>query len=184
MTEPPKRTMDPELAKRLRRVYGLPREPTSVEDHYALVQAGNEDSPQAQAYFRGMREGRVVMGETVADRGYSVAIPERGRVNVMCGYDAVITAVVRGEGRAQGACPHCGDAMDIRIEEGQLARATPDSIVFWLGAGPPDGPGHPVCDHLHLFPSHDHLKAWLEGQPDELGLEIPLADLVAQVGMA
>jgi hypothetical protein len=63
----------------------------------------------------------------------------------------------------------------------KLARAIPDSIVFWLGTGPPGGPGHPVCDHLHLFPSPAHLKAWLEEQPDELGLEVSLADLVNQV---
>lgn len=181
MAEARNGAMNPELAKRLKSVYGLPREPTSVEDYYALVEAHSKENPQTEAYVQKMRDGQVVMGETTADRGYSVAIPERGRVNVMCGYDAVITAVVRGEGRARGSCPHCGEAMDIRIEEGQLMETSPDSIVFWLGTGPPGGPGHPVCDHLHLFPTPAHLKAWLEGQPGELGIEIPLADLVEQV---
>jgi hypothetical protein len=165
--------MNPELARRLKSVYGLPREPTSVEDYYALVEARSRENPQTEAYIQKMRDGEVVMGETTADRGYSVAIPERGKVNVMCGYDAVITAVVRGEGRAQGRCPHCG-----------VARAIPDSIVFWLGTGPPGGPGHPVCDHLHLFPSPAHLRAWLTEQPGELGVEVTLADLVKRTGAA
>ncbi|MEE9268582.1 MAG: organomercurial lyase [Thermoplasmata archaeon] len=177
-------TINPELARRLRQVYSLPRDPASMEDYYVLVQAGTKENPQAEAYLEKMRKGQVVMGETEADRGYSVSIPEREKVNVMCGYDAVVTAVLREEGQAQGACPHCGETMDIRIQDGQLARAEPDSIVFWLGTGPPGGPGHPVCDHLHLFPSHDHLQAWLADQPDELGFEIPLADLVHQLTQA
>lgn len=176
--------INPELARRLRQVYGLPRDPTSMEDYYALVQAGTEENPQAEAYLQKMRKGEVVMGETVADRGYSVSIPEREGVKVMCGYDAVVTAVLREEGRARGACPHCGEAMDIRIQNGRLTRAEPDSIVFWLGTGPPGGPGHPVCDHLHLFPSHDHLRAWLADQPEELGFEISLATLVGQLTQA
>lgn len=134
-----------------------------------------------KAYFQRMREGRVVMGETTADRGYSVTVPERGEVNVMCGYDAVITALVRGEGRAKGACPHCGEAMEIRIEDRGLASASPESIVFWFGTGPSDGAGHPVCDHLHLFPSGEHLEAWLGARPDELGFRIPLEELVGWV---
>ena len=183
MTATRKDPVNPELARRLKDVYALPREPTSMEDYYALVHEKSEGNPQTKAYIQKMREGQVIMGETPADRGYSVAIPERGKVNVMCGYDAVITAVVRGEGQARGACPHCGEAMDIRIEDGQLAHASPEAIVFWLGTGPPGGPGHPVCDHLHLFPSHDHLEAWLEEQPDELGFEVPLDDLVAQAAV-
>ncbi|MFQ5987154.1 MAG: organomercurial lyase [Thermoplasmata archaeon] len=181
MTETDGEALTLELGRRLKRVYGLPREPTSIEDYYALVEEGSQANPQMEAYLQKMRKGQVVMGETAADRGYAVTIPERGKVNVMCGYDAVLTAVVRGEGRAEGACPHCGEAMDVRVEGGNLAHASPDSIVFWLGTGPPGGPGHPVCDHLHLFPSREHLLAWVEGQPDELGFEVPLATLVERL---
>ncbi len=176
--------INPELAKRLAQVYQLPREPTSMKDYYALVRGGNEENPQMEAYLEKMRKGQVIMGETPASRGYSVSIPEREKVNVMCGYDAVVTAVLREDGRAEGACPHCGEAMAIHIKEGRLERVDPDSIVFWLGTGPPGGPGHPVCDHLHLFPSPDHLRAWVADQPDELGFEIPLADLVDQLRQA
>ncbi|MFQ5919528.1 MAG: organomercurial lyase [Thermoplasmata archaeon] len=174
-------SINPELARRLAQVYHLPREPTSMEDYYALVRTTREKNPQMEAYMEKMRKGQVIMGETPADRGYSVSIPEREGVNVMCGYDAVVTAILREEGSAEGACPHCGKAMSVRVKGGQLEHVDPDSIVFWLGTGPPGGPGHPVCDHLHLFPDRSHLRAWVADQPDELGFEIPLADLVDRI---
>ncbi|MDX1534077.1 MAG: organomercurial lyase, partial [Thermoplasmata archaeon] len=144
--------INPELAGRLKRDHRLPREPTSLEDYFILARATTEANPQVAAFFERMRRGQAVMGETPSDRGYSVSIPERAEVNVMCGYDAVVTAVLRAEGEARGACPHCGAQMRIRIRDGHLAEAEPETIVFWLGTGPAGARGHPLCDHLHLFP--------------------------------
>ena len=99
-------------------------------------------------------------------------------MNVMCGYDALETAVLRGRGLIDAACPHCGERMEIRVEESRIAKASPPSTVFWFGAPPRDAPGNPVCDHLHLFPTREHLAAWLRTQRDELGVEMPVTEAV------
>jgi hypothetical protein len=58
----------------------------------------------------------------------------------------------------------------------RVVNASPPSIVYWLGAPPKDAPGNPVCDHLHFFPNSEHLKAWLQTQQDELGVEMPVKE--------
>jgi hypothetical protein len=139
-------------------------------------------NPEGPKYIEAIRSGKVMVGETGEERGYSID-KEDHRVNVSCAYDALHTAVIRGQGLIKAACPHCGEKMEIRVEGSQVATVSPQSTVYWLGAPPEDAPGNPVCDHPHLFPMRDHLKAWLQTQRDELGVEMTVkeaADFYAQ----
>ena len=64
--------------------------------------------------------------------------------------------------------------MHVQIEEKRIVDYSPSSMIFWLGAGPQNSAGHPMCDHLHLFLSEEHLDAWLLTQKDELGVRLPI----------
>jgi hypothetical protein len=134
-------------------------------------------NPEGPKYIEAVRSGKVVVGETGEEHGYSID-KEGHRVNVSCAYDALHTAVIRGTGLIKAACPHCGEIMEVRIEGIRVVSSSPQSIVYWLGAPPEDAPGNPVCDHLHLFPTREHLKAWLETQRDELGVEMTVEEAV------
>ena len=65
--------------------------------------------------------------------------------------------------------------MEVRIKDGGAVDVSPASTVFWLGDGPK---GIPVCDHLNLFPDLEHLRGWLETNPDELGIPLGFVDAV------
>ena len=93
-----------------------------------------------------IREGKGTIGETDAERGQSIVVPDGREVKVMGGYDALATALLRGEGCVKATCFHRGEKMEIQIENGELVRASHPSILFWLGDGPK---GIPVCDHYN-----------------------------------
>ncbi len=171
-------SIDTRLGKRFRDIYGLARPPSTFGEFLDLVRERLEGNRRWKEYRDLLRAGKAVIGATEEDRGYSVTVPGRQETNVMCGYDAVMTATIHGRGIVRARCPHCGQRMEIRFEQQGIAEALPPSIVFWYGAPPKDAPGHPICDHLHLFPDSDHLRAWVAGQRDELGLTIPIRKFV------
>lgn len=167
--------LEPRLGERLQRIYRLPKRPTTLDEY---IQIGKEivmSNPEGPKYIEAIRSGKVVVGETTEERGYSIDKESR-RVNVSCAYDALHTAVIRGYGLIKAACPHCGEKMEIQIKGSRVVNASPSSVVYWLGAPPKNAKGNPVCDHLHLFPNSEHLKAWVETQQDELGVELPVKE--------
>ncbi len=133
------------------------------------------DTPDWGDFVERVRAGDAIMGECDLDRGQAVVLEEDREVGVMCGYDALFTVLARGQGGVLASCLHCGERMEARIADGGLASVSSPSIVFWLGDGPR---GIPVCDHLNLFPDLEHLKAWLETNPEELGVPLPLGEAV------
>lgn len=172
----------PRLGERFRDIYGLPKAPSVFREFSDLARAIVADNPEWKKFRDLIRAGKVVIGEVDEDRGYSVALPTGKEANVACGYDAVMTAVLHGRGLVRARCPHCREPMEIRIEDRTVVQSSPNSITFWYGAPPRGVPGHPICDHLHIFPDPEHLKAWFRTQTDELGLAIPLDDFVEYAG--
>lgn len=173
------RTLDPECAERLQHTYGLERPPSTVGEYAELARRRIASSPELLAFLRQVREGAAAIGETEADRGQRVQTEDGSETGVMCGYDALATALLRGGGTVRASCFHCGERMEATLRDGALVDASPSSIVFWLGDGPK---GIPVCDHLNLFPNEDHLDAWLATNPEELGAALSLPEAVALIG--
>lgn len=101
--------------------------------------------------------------------------PDGRKVNVMCGFDSMVTALLIGDGTVRASCKHCGERMDMTISGSQLAGAHSPSILWWLGDGPK---GVHICDHTNFFPDMAHLTSWLEENPEELGVPIPLEEAV------
>ena len=97
----------------------------------------------------------------------------------MCGYDALMNALLRGAGVIKGTCVHCGEAMEFELLGDDITRQSTSDLTFWLGTGPIGAPGNPVCDHLHLFPDRMHLDGWLEANPRELGVALRLEEAIA-----
>ena len=174
--------LEPRLGERLQRIYMLARSPSTISEFGELLTERSLSRPEGREFIEGVRSGRAVIGETEEDHGYSVVLPEGRKAKVFCAFDTLMTAVLRGAGTSHGACPHCGEEMEVTVEERRVASASAPSLVFWLGAGPEGAPGNPVCDHLHLFPSREHLTAWLDNQPEELGVALPVSDALALFG--
>jgi len=129
-------------------------------------------------FVQQIKAGKAAIGECGEKHGYSLTMADGCTVEVMCAYDALMTSVLQGKGNVHAGCAHCGEKMEVRIEGVKVSKSSPPSIVFWLGAGPQDAPGNPICDHLHLFPNQEHLQAWLDSQRDELGVNMPLTEAV------
>ena len=169
--------IDPELGKRLEHVYKLSRRPTTVGEVREMFKE-NRENPDLEAYVEKVRAGEVVIGASSTDTPYANVL-EEGEVSVMCGYDALMNALLRGAGVIKGNCVHCGEAMELELHGDDITRQSTPDLLFWLGAGPIGAPGNPVCDHLHLFPDRTHLDAWLETNPDELGVAMRIEEAIA-----
>lgn len=162
--------LDPRLAGRLHQVWRLARPPRSLEDFIGLFR----DSDRYEGYRDRVKEGRAI-GETSARRGQSIVFPDGREANVMCGFDSMVTALLIGEGTVRASCRHCGERMEMTISDTRLAGASSTSILWWFGEGPK---GFHICDHTNFFPDMDHLTSWLEDNPEELGVPIPLEEAV------
>ncbi len=171
--------LDPRLSERLKETYNLQRTPTTVADFVELGRTMIKATPELRQFLMSVRAGKAVVGQTEADRGQSFITPEGREARVMCGYDSLSTALLRGEGIVRASCFHCKEKMEIEIKGGKIASASSPSIVFWFGDGPK---GIPVCDHLNLFPDRDHLAAWLRMNPEELGVAFTLDEAVEFIG--
>ena len=165
--------LEPKLGERLQEVYDLRTVPKDISSFADLWHRRLNSSKRARNFIASVREGKQAIGETDAERGYSISHDGK-RVNVMCGLDALATAYLRNGGFIHASCPHCGMKMDAQIVEKRIINKSPASMIFWLGTGPKNSPGHPCCDHLHLFPSEGHLGAWLRTRKDELGVKLPI----------
>lgn len=163
---------DPSLAERLKSTYRLARAPRDPSEFVDLWRDRIDADPRIRERFRRVRDGTAVIGETTANRGQVVFLPDGRKANVMCGYDSLMTAVLRNGGIVHAACFHCGERTEVHIVEDRPVRILPETAVFWLGDGPR---GIPVCDHLNLFPSLDHLAAWLNGKAEELAVALAAA---------
>ncbi len=166
---------EPELAERLGKQYRMEKPPANLIELIEHVNAQVRARPGGAEQVAPIREGKVTIGETDAERGQSLVAPDGREVNVMCGYDALATALLRGEGLVKATCFHCGEKMEIQIKNGELVRASHPSILFWLGDGPK---GIPVCDHYNFYPDREHLDGWLETNPEELGVSLSLDEAV------
>lgn len=162
--------IDPRLAKRLKVVWRLSRLPRNLDDFIDLFRA----SDRFQLYADIVKKGRAI-GETIAQRGQSIVYQDGHEVNVMCGFDSIVTALLMGEGTVRASCMHCGEGMEIRVKDSRLVDASSPSIVWWFGDGPK---GVHICDHTNFFPDLDHLTSWLDDNPEELGVPIPLREAV------
>ena len=165
----PEAMLDPRLSERFRTAYKLGEPPRTLSAFARLL------AERTRGWLERVRSGDRVIGQTDMERGQSVALADGAATNVMCGYDALMTAVLRGQGLVPASCFHCGAKMEVHIEDGRAVDASPATTVFWLGDGPK---GLPVCDHLNLFPDLEHLRGWLETNPDELGVPLLVVDAV------
>ncbi len=175
--------LDIQLSQRLKGVYKLSKPPATIIEFVELIRARNQAKLGIREFIENVRAGKAVIGECTEEHGYSMVLPDGRNVKVMCAYDALMSSILQGQGLVLAACPHCGEKMKIHIKGGKVANSSLPSIIFWWGTGPRGEPGNPVCDHLHLFPSRQHLSSWRGTRPDELGFSLSLAEtleLIAQ----
>ncbi|MEE8239247.1 MAG: organomercurial lyase, partial [Nitrososphaerales archaeon] len=167
--------LEPRLAERLQKQYFMERLPADLGELVEHVKKKTISTPGGREMIASIREGKMTLGQTDQDRGQSIVSPSGEEVKVMCGYDALGSALLRGEGLVKATCFHCGEQMEIQIRERKVVETSNPSILFWLGDGPK---GIPICDHYNLFPDRKHLDSWLETNKEELGIALSLEDAV------
>ena len=164
-------TFEPGLAKRIQKQYRMEKPPVNLTELIEFAKAQVLATSGGREWVASIREGKVAIGETDTDRGHSIVSSDGREVKVMCGYDALRTTLLRGKGLVKATCFHCGEKMEIQIEDGELVRASHPSILFWIGDGLK---GIPFCDHYNFFPNQKHIDGWLETNPEELGVVLSL----------
>ncbi|MFW9814240.1 MAG: hypothetical protein ACFFF9_17385, partial [Candidatus Thorarchaeota archaeon] len=127
---------EPELAIRIQKQYQMEKAPANLKELIEFARGQVLANPDGKKWVASVREGMIAIGETDTDRGQSVMSPDGHEVRVMCGYDAIGTALLRGEGLVKVSCFHCGEKMEIQIKDGELAHASHPSVLFWIGDGP------------------------------------------------
>lgn len=167
--------LDPDLSKRLQKQYGMGKPPATLTELIKFARAQVLATAGGREWVASIRKGKVTIGETDIERGQSIVSPDGREIKVMCGYDSLGTALLRGEGLVKATCFHCGEKMEIEIEDSKLVRTSHPSIVFWIGDGPK---GIPFCDHYNFFPDQKHLDGWLETNPEELGVVLSLDESI------
>jgi hypothetical protein len=160
--------LDPRLSRRLQQAWRLQRPPRSLDEFIELFR----QSDRFQRYREIVKEGHAI-GETSSQREQSIVYSDGREANLMCGFDAMVTAILVGEGTVRASCRHCGETMEMTVSDSQLTGASSPSIFWWFGDGPK---GVHICDHTNFFPDLDHLVSWLEDNPEELGVPIPLEE--------
>lgn len=167
--------LEPRLAERLQKQYLMEKPPADLGELIEHTKNRTISTPGGREMIASLREGKITLGQTREDRGQSIVSPSGEEVNVMCGYDALGSALLRGVGLVKATCFHCGQKMEIEVMDSKVLKTSNPSILFWLGDGPK---GIPVCDHYNLFPDRKHLDSWLETNNDELGIALSLEDAV------
>jgi len=166
---------EPQLAKRLQKQYQMEKPPSNLTELIEFARAKVLATDGGREWVASIRDGTTTIGETDEDRGHSIVSSDGREVKVMCGYDALGTSLIRGDGLVKATCFHCGEKMEIQIEGGEPVIVSHPSILFWIGDGPK---GIPFCDHYNFFPDQKHLDGWLEKNPEELGVALSLDEAV------
>ena len=167
---------EPELALRLQRIYGLERRPKDPREFFRLLKVLSEKSSGTKDFLALVKSGRAVIGASKHPTKDWVITEKAKKVFTYCSYDTLMTAILQRHGEIGSSCPHCGEAMTVRIEGGDLESFSPKGMMFLWGTGPEGSPGNPMCDHLHLFPNREHMTGWLSSCEGELGFSFKISD--------
>jgi hypothetical protein len=170
-----------ELGERLMGIYGLARRPRNPDDFFLLLKAESAKQLGTKVFLDRVRSGRAVIGRSKTQTKDWISRGGSEKVFTHCSYDTLMTAFLRGDSVIGSACPHCGEAMTVRIRKGKLEDFIPEGMVFLWGAGPEGSPGNPMCDHLHLFPDKSHMDRWIESKVGEMGFSFTLQEFVKRL---
>ncbi len=170
-----------ELGDRLRRIYGLERSTRNPDDFFRLLRSESAKHEGTRQFLDRVRSGKAVIGRSNVPTKDWIVLDGLEKVFTLCSYDILMTALLRGDSEIGSSCPHCGEAMKVRIRRGKLADFSPKEMMFFWGAGPEGAPGNPMCDHLHLFPDRRHMDAWVDSKEAEMGFSFELQDAILRL---
>ncbi len=80
-------------------------------------------------------------------------------------------------------CPVTGKAIQLKLQQGQIAESNVNGIAGFIANWDGKGPLTEVAAHSPLFASDEALETWIAQHPDVKGTELP-ADLMLWVGMS
>lgn len=172
-----------ELGKRFKGIYRLSARPNSIRDFAELLKASQKTRPREEIYIQNIREGKQIMGIVLTETKFLFTDSGDTSHFVKCGYDTLITAILSGKGTVQTQCLHCDQKVSIEVDNYEIISSEPRGIQFWFGAPPPGMNDNPVCDHLHLFPSEEHLQAWVAQKEREEGVQFSLHEMVEFINL-
>ena len=99
-------------------------------------------------------------------------------LHTWCAYDAVGIPAALGEDATVGTvCGHCGEPIELAIQQGQPPVST--RAVGWMPGGPCDNALADFCPSANLFCDGGHLDAWRNRHDDPPGTPCSLSQLAA-----
>ncbi|UCH78878.1 MAG: alkylmercury lyase family protein, partial [Candidatus Coatesbacteria bacterium] len=87
-------------------------------------------------------------------------------VYAMCAVDALGIPFMLGcDVAIHSRCGHCDDAVDLRVEGGEITSLEPASAVVWFDLEPHPCAAASCCPNTNFFASAEHHAAGQEGRP-------------------
>ncbi len=171
--------LESSFSTRLREFYKLEKAPETLDEFAELwrmlfLQATR--TPKGRQSLDAMVRGERIYGQCGTTTRHLVRLPGRAGVHVACALDALIEGFFQ-DVEIDSSCPHCQEAIVVKIVDHQTASAIPQSAVLWLGVSPRgEGPTiETVCPFINFFSSQNHLREWREKKPDQVGVLMSLS---------
>ncbi len=172
---------------RLKRVYKLEKAPETLDELAESWKKGflrALETPKGKQSIDALARGESVYGACGTKTRHIVRLQGGPGVNVACALDALIEGFFQ-DVEIESSCPHCEEAISVKMVNRRVVAASPSSAVLWLGVSPHgEGPTiEMVCPFINFFSSADHLKQWQEENLEQVGVLLELSqanDFIAE----
>jgi hypothetical protein len=174
--------VSPELAARVEQLLRLKGTPGTLAELADLVREKwmGDHFLSPLSYLKAVASGRSVFGGVSYTTRHTVRLSGGESVHTGCAFDAIVEGFFRPI-QIESSCPHCGEAIRLRMSHGEVSSVSPKSAVLWLAASTENGECQgrceseiEMCPHTNLFASRKHLTSWTAKHPKELGMALTL----------
>ena len=127
-------------------------------------------------------EGSYVIsvgGLTLSTTNHELRLPE-ATMHTWCALDAIgIPTALDLDASILTICPHCGQAIDVAVEDGSVTAST--AVQLFLPTGQCENVRADFCASANLFCDTKHIATWQATSPGSIGHILDLAS-TAQLG--
>lgn len=157
----------PELAERLRVIFGLERAPATLGDLAAAYGPGGEVQVREEdLYSDGPSRHAVRLGG--------------GERHTHCVMDALMVPAMTGEAvevRSEGPL---GDTVGLRLTPEGVETDSPDAVVsFGVARRDQGAVQQTACPYINVFPSPEAYERWAAATPEAITMALPLGAAAA-----
>jgi len=130
-------------------------------DQSDIIHMSNDKSTIAAAYpFSGFETSHIV---TLKKEGYT-------KIYAMCALDALgVSSMFDCGVSIESRCHHCGERIEIEIEDNKIVLMKPDKTVMWCDKDYSCCAATSICKNINFFSSEPHFAEWNKEKPGRKG---------------